>query len=158
MKTDQIIGTLIGLANACNNNPKTPDTDQILIHSLAFSSLYPDAKEEEIKKQVAVIVNEKKRIVPDCFVCMNPCGNTSDYDINRVYQAEENIRKIKLQILENLKNIALFLVKTDSIESQIDLIYHALSYISYDLEIESYQEMLDKTTHLKEQITWKGSE
>ena len=36
MKEDKTISALIGLVGACNNNPKTENTDRVIIKALAF--------------------------------------------------------------------------------------------------------------------------
>lgn len=36
MVEDKVISALIGLAGACNNNPKKADTDSLIIKALAF--------------------------------------------------------------------------------------------------------------------------
>ena len=36
MEKNKIISALIGLIGACNNNPKTENTDRIVIKALAF--------------------------------------------------------------------------------------------------------------------------
>ena len=43
MKEDRIISAWIRLVGACNNNPKTDNTDNLVIKSLAFSSLCPES-------------------------------------------------------------------------------------------------------------------
>ena len=93
-------------------------------------------------------------MAPGCAVCAAPCGNTSDYDMRRIYEADEGIRKVKLQILEKLQKLAAYICRdqgygkipyTDS-----GFFYKALSYVSYDMEEADLLELLDeieKTEH-----------
>ena len=37
MEENRIISALIGLVGACNNNPKTENTDHVIIKALAFA-------------------------------------------------------------------------------------------------------------------------
>ena len=69
---EAVISALIGLAGACNNNPKTLRTDRVLLRALAGEL---DAE---------AVRAEKFAVAPDCAVCANPCGNTSDYDMDRL--------------------------------------------------------------------------
>lgn len=52
------------------------------------------------------IHTEKYTIVPNCAVCQTPCENTSDYDMNRIYNAEADVRDLKLKMLSVLKELA----------------------------------------------------
>lgn len=42
-----IISALIGLTGACNNNPKTENTDHVVIKALAFPVVWPEADYDE---------------------------------------------------------------------------------------------------------------
>ncbi|MDE7229147.1 MAG: hydroxylamine reductase, partial [Oscillospiraceae bacterium] len=106
MKEDKLISVLIGLVGACNNNPKTDNTDRVVIKSLAFPLLFPNFGDDELSELLDEIRAEKYAIAPGCAECITPCGNTSDYDMNRIYQAEDDIREIKLQILSKLRKMA----------------------------------------------------
>ena len=85
MDGDRIISVLVGLAGACGNNPKTPDTDSLIMRALAFPVLCPEADEEGLAEVVDGLYAEKHAIAPGCAECAFPCGNTSDYDMGRIY-------------------------------------------------------------------------
>ena len=73
MLSDKIISVLIGLVGACSSNPKTQNTDAVVIRALALSA---ERSEESENKIVSEIVAEKNVIAPNCAVCATPCGNT----------------------------------------------------------------------------------
>lgn len=98
MKEDRIISALIGLVGACNNNPKTADTDSIVIKALAFPLLCPEYDDKALREIVEDIYSEKNSVAPGCAVCAAPCGNTSDYDMRRIYEADDEIRKVKQRL------------------------------------------------------------
>lgn len=125
---EAVIGALIGLAGACNNNPKTPQTDSLLLHALAG------------KQDAEAVRAEKFAVAPDCAVCANPCGNTSDYDMDRLYTADAEVRETKLQIITALRKAAKNLPHTQ--KPNIDLFYKALLYVGSDLDIEPLRELL----------------
>ena len=52
MREDRIISALIGLVGACNNNPKTAGTDNLVIKALAFPLLYPEHDEEALRQMI----------------------------------------------------------------------------------------------------------
>ena len=132
MQEDKIISALIGLAGACNNNPKTENTDRLVIKALASAS-DPDAEANNI---VYEIQKEKERISPGCAVCKAPCGNTSDYDMNRIYSAEEEICRAKLHIVSEIRETAEYIYQNgvSLSESESRFFYKALSYLGFDLE------------------------
>lgn len=99
MTEDRNISILIGLVGACSNNPKTARTDGLMIKALAFSVLCPKAEDGSLNHMVNKLYLEKNVIAPGCAECAFSCGNTSDYDMRRIYEAEDEICSVKLQIL-----------------------------------------------------------
>ena len=141
MEETGIISALIGLVGACSNNPKTENTDQVLIKALAFPLTQPNANAQALQEIIEQIHTEKFTIAPGCAVCQTPCGNTSDYDMRRIYDAGEDIRNIKLEILSQLQELAAELYrckKTDSLSPEfMEFFYKALAYVSFDMEKEN---------------------
>ena len=84
MKKDRIISALIGLIGACNNNPKTENTDYVVIKALAFSPEPSETSNKTLQALIEEIHTEKYAVAPGCAACQTPCGNTSDYDMNRI--------------------------------------------------------------------------
>ena len=156
MKKDKIISVLVGLAGACGNNPKTPDTDRLIIKALAFPVLCPEPDEESLSKVVAELYAEKNTIAPDCATCAFPCGNTSDYDMSWIYQAGEDIRNLKLQIISKLQNLAAYVCRCEEQGKKVELdgsfLCKGISYISYDLEAEPLQAMLEEIESVEKKI------
>lgn len=140
MEENKIISALIGLVGACNNNPKTENTDQVLIKALAFPLTQPNANAQALQEIIEQIHTEKFAVAPGCAVCQTPCGNTSDYDMNRILNAEEDIRNLKLQILSHMQELAEELYRCQKVDSlpavSMELFYKALAYVSFDMEIE----------------------
>lgn len=153
MKEEKIISVLIGLIGACNNNPKTGVTDELIIKSLAFPLTYPDLNDDKILELINEIRSEKYTIAPGCAVCTSPCGNTSDYDMSRIYNAKDGICEIKLQILSKLQKLAAheYLCQKSGEKSEIDIqfFYRALSLISYDIEKETLLALLEETENIE---------
>jgi hydroxylamine reductase len=151
LREEKIISALIGLAGACNNNPKSENTDSIMAESLAFALLNPDCDEKAILTQVEKIYAEKKVIAPNCADCKFPCGNTSDYDMNRIYSADEDIRKLKLKVLYLLEKIAEKAFRNTN-TADCEVFYKTLSLISYDLTEERLCKLADETENILENI------
>ena len=150
MGEDRIISALIGLVGACGSNPKTPNTDRVVIKALALPVCRPDLSQRELEAMVEEIHAEKNAVSPGCAACAMPCGNTSDYDMERLYQAKSQVRRLKLEILSQLRQLA---VKSGGgaaagEEADAEFFYKALAWVSCDLSEEQLLELLDETRRL----------
>lgn len=161
MRDDRIISTLIGLAGACSNNPKTADTDSLVIKALAFPLLCPDHDDRALQEILNDIRSEKNIIAPGCAVCAAPCGNTSDYDMRRIYEADDVIRTVKLQILEKIQKLAAYVccncgesAKSPYIDN--GFFYKALLYVSYDMDEPALLGLLNEAENIEHEIMSGG--
>ena len=154
MNKDKIISALLGLIGACNNNPKTMNTDNIVIQALSFLSNSPDCNGKECQDIVEKIYAEKNAVAPGCAVCAVPCGNTSDYDMRRIYDAKEEIRKVKWDILKGLQELAsdISRISLNNNEINNDFFYKALSYVSYDMSEQELVVLVDEVKEFKKKI------
>lgn len=137
---DELTGALIGLARACENNAKTDATDRIIIEGLFSTITNVNFNDETLRVMIDRIHEEKSRIVPGCAACASPCGNTDDYDMKQIWEADEDIRSLKSLILFGIRGMsayayhALMLGYRD--ETVNAFFYKALSVISYDYGME----------------------
>lgn len=159
MEEDKIIGALIGLVGACNNNPKTENTDRVIIKALAFPLSQSELSDENLQTLIEEIYEEKLTVAPGCATCQTPCGNTSDYDMNRIYDAEADIRDLKLKILSALKELAAEIYSLPirdmmPVES-MEIFYKALSYVSFDMEREGLLTFWNEVQETLEKIRSK---
>lgn len=160
MREDRIISALIGLVGACNNNPKTDGTDSLVIKALAFPLLYPEYDEMALRQMIDEIYSEKNSVAPGCAMCAAPCGNTSDYDMRRIYEADDAVRKVKLRILEKIQKLAAYIChnQESGIISNIDseFFYKVLSYISYDMDEAVFLGLLEEIENIERDIKSGG--
>lgn len=159
MNKDRITSALTGLVGACNNNPKTANTDSVVIKALAFPIIYNEIDDKDISGMIDEIYLEKNAIAPNCANCTSPCGNTSDYDMDRIYSEEPEIRDIKLELLSKCQSLAAYIYK-DKVQGgalfpDYNFFYKALSYISCDIEKEMLAELV-KEIEIIEQKTGNG--
>lgn len=137
---DELTGALIGLAKACWTGAKTENTDRIIIEGLFTTVTNVNFDPSTLQRMLQSVRAEKNRVVPNCGSCASPCGNTSDYDMNELWHAQEDIRSLKSLILFGIRGMAayayhaLILGYTDEEVNQF--FYKALSVISYDLTME----------------------
>lgn len=133
MQGDSIISALIGLVGAVSNNGKTEQTDSVIRE--AFLCLTDTGSEEEMVQKIHA---EKFSIVPDCATCLNPCGNTSDYNMTQFYSADAKIIAAKRDMIETIcKKIGLS-------ENVPEDVYQGIAYLGYDLEPEAYTQIQQK--------------
>ena len=75
----KLVCALIGLVRAVEGNEHllTPHTDFLLIKGLLFSKP-GEVKPDAVRYLLEEVAAEKKRIIPNCFLCAMPCGRTAD--------------------------------------------------------------------------------
>lgn len=105
---DELTGALIGLARACSNNPKTEDTDRLILEGLFTTVTNVNFNDETLTQLIERVHAEKGRIVPSCAFCTSRCGNTDDYDMNSLWNAQEDIRSLKSLILFGIRGMAAY--------------------------------------------------
>lgn len=156
---DKIISALIGLVGTCDNNPKTKNTDHVIMKALAFPSLHSEVNEETLQALIEEIYAEKYAIAPGCAACQTPCGNTSDYDMNRIYSADADVCSLKLKILSAIEEAAADLYshqKMDVLtEESMELFYNGLAYTGYDMEEGSLRIFWNEVQETIEEIRRK---
>lgn len=137
MDNPSILSALIGLCGAIGNNGKTQRTDSLVMQAL----LSADSGE-----MVSRIHQEKFTISPNCATCQSPCGNTSDYDMERFNDATQEEIQSKLEMLEELKNLMRRLQRENRTQLP-DTAYQAIAYLGYGLAAESYQKLTEELKH-----------
>lgn len=142
---NELLGAVIGLARTCANNPKTDDTDRLLFTALRVSA--NEAATDQMLTAMIRRVNEEKAVIsPGCATCTARCGNTDNYDMSLLWNAEDEIKNAKLSILENAQALAehLMQLKSEEIpEGTIPRLYHALFMVKEDWDAEPLRELAE---------------
>ena len=106
---DELTGALVGLARAADNAPDVNgDTWRLMIEGLFTTVTKVNFNEETIRTLIARVRAEKARLVPDCAVCASACGRTDDYDMEKLWGAQEDIRSLKSLILISVRRMAAY--------------------------------------------------
>jgi len=101
---EKLIGALIGLARATDGNDHLITTEST---SAIVAGLTADSSDaEDLKNCLSRAEAAKRNMVPDCFLCANPYGRTSAYDLRRIEEENADIRDTKYRILRNLRTLA----------------------------------------------------
>ena len=102
---NRLLGELIGSARATDGNEHliNPAATAVVIKCLAAAeSLNPSALGELLGQ----VEEEKRNMVPDCFLCAHPCGKNSAYDMSLLQEEEPEHRDIKEKLLSELQKLA----------------------------------------------------
>lgn len=112
---DRLTGSLIGLARALGGNEDliTPETDRLFVEGLFTAVTNVNFNNETINALTERIEAEKRRIVPDCAVCHSSCGRTDDYDMQKLWNDDPDIRSLKSLILFGVRGMAAYAYHAD---------------------------------------------
>lgn len=137
---DKLTGALIGLAKTCSSNPHTEETTKLIIQGLFTTITNVSFNDETIQQLIDEVQREKQRISPGCADCAARCGNTDDYDMEKLWTDNEDIRSLKSLILFGIRGMAAYayhaLVLGYSDAAVDAFFYKALSVVGYDMGME----------------------
>ncbi len=105
---DELTGALIGLARVCAANPKTDRTDRLILEGLFTTVTNVNFNDDTLLDMIKRVREEKASIVPGCAGCMARCGNTDDYEMSFIWEAQEDIRSLKSLILFGIRGMAAY--------------------------------------------------
>lgn len=106
---DELTGALIGLAHAVENaGYLQKQASRAIIEGLFTTLTNVSFDEKAITRQIELTHAAKDAISPMCASCASPCGKTNDYDLNKIWEANEDIRSLKSLILFGLKGMAAY--------------------------------------------------
>ena len=106
---DQLTGALVGLSRAVDNAPDANEgTWRLMIEGLFTTVTNVSFNEKTIRELIDRVHEEKARLVPGCSGCGSRCGRNDDYDMNLLWNAEEDIRSLKSLILFGVRGMAAY--------------------------------------------------
>ena len=106
---DELTGALIGLARATEGNEDlvSSSTDNVVLEGL-FAAAADVSSDKTITELIARVQEEKRKLVPNCFGCAEPCGRTGDYDMQELWTADKDTRALKTLILLGIRGMAAY--------------------------------------------------
>ena len=107
---DELTGALVGLARAvdANGGKALESTDRAMLSGLFATVTNVSFDGEAVRGLVNLVRAETAKLVPGCSSCAAPCARTEDYDMNAVWQGDEDIRSLKSLILFGLRGMAAY--------------------------------------------------
>ncbi len=139
---DQLTGALIGISRASNGNEHllTEEITSLIIESLFATLTNVNFDNDSLNDLLNRAKAAKKSMVPDCFSCASCCGRTDDYDMNELWNADEDIRSLKSLILFGIRGMAAYAYHAAVLgchdKSVEDFLYKALFVIGEDMAME----------------------
>ncbi len=105
---DRLTGALIGLARAVNGNEPTPAAHRIVMEGLFTTVTNVSFDGAAVEAMIDAIHREKSALIPLCGTCASPCPRNDDYDMNCLWNADEDIRSLKSLILFGIRGMAAY--------------------------------------------------
>lgn len=145
MINQKLIGELIGLARATEGNEHLINSSSTAAIVVCLSA-NADISEEMLHELLDRVDAEKRRMVPDCYLCASPCGKNNAFDVNRLQSASTEFRNAKLTILHGICELA----RSGGPHNREEelLLYHALILIGIEEPSEAtlrlYQTRIQK--------------
>ena len=112
---DKLTGALIGLARATEGNEGLVNstTNRLVMEGLFTTITNVNFNNETITELIKKVENEKERLVPKCFCCSSACGRNDNFDMNELWNANEDIRSLKSLILFGVRGVAAYAYHAD---------------------------------------------
>ncbi len=151
---NELTGALIGLARAIDD-PAVASAETWTVMTEGLLATAPDAclSDAALETLIQNVRAEKARLAPGCSQCMAPCGRTADYDMQALWNAEEEVRTLKLRILADLREIAAHIAHAPAQQDEetdvYPLLYEALFKIGYDESVEALLPTVRKVEETK---------
>lgn len=106
---DELTGALVGLSRAADNAPDVNEgTWRLIMEGLFTTVTNVNFNEKTLRELIDRVHGEKARLVPDCACCASACGRTDDYDMENIWNAQEDIRSLKSLILFGVRGMAAY--------------------------------------------------
>ncbi len=107
---DKLTGALIGLARAAENNEHllAESTHQLFLEGLFATLTNVNFDQETFYRLLDWTEVEKRRLVGNCYSCACPCGRNEDYDLENLWNADEDSRSLRSLILFGIRGVAAY--------------------------------------------------
>ncbi len=107
---DKLTGALIGLARASENNEHllTDSTAAVVVEGLFATLTNVNFNDAALLRLIERVEDEKRKLVPECGACTSRCGRNDEYDMNKLWSADEDIRSLKSLILFGIRGVAAY--------------------------------------------------
>lgn len=105
---DRLTGALIGLARATEGNDHmlSDSTAEVTVEALSATRTNVEVDNEVLLTLLKRVDDEKRKLVPECYNCASSCGRTDNFDMQKLWNAGEDIRSLKSLLLFGIRGLA----------------------------------------------------
>lgn len=119
----ELIGALVGLARSLDETNSNYSALASIVRGLK-------AIDSPTSEEIRAVRDAKQRAVPDCEVCQNPCGRTSDYDLDEL---KPETAELKYRLVESMRAFAReVLLDENNYKDVLDKFSEGLFAVGYD--------------------------
>lgn len=115
---DELTGALIGLARAAKGGKPGADVDRLVLESMFMTITNVNFDDESLKARIEAVRGANRRLA-------DGVAAVPDYDMNRIWQDDEDIRSLKSLLLFGMRGMAAYA-------------YHALNLGYADEEVNGF--------------------
>ncbi len=137
---DQLTAALIGLAKVCESNAKTENTTKLLLKGLFTTITNVNFHDDVLREMIAEVYEEKEKMLPKCLSSEEKYGNTDDYYMKDIWNAQEDIRSLKSLILFGIRGMAAYAYHAAVLgysDPEVDeFFYQALAVLGEDIGMD----------------------
>ncbi|MEF2764624.1 MAG: hydroxylamine reductase [Mediterraneibacter sp.] len=105
---DQLTGALIGLARSSRGKTPSESSRRAMVEGLFTTITNVSFDEERIREQIENVKKEKNVLTAGSGDGSQPCTGSEDYDMDLLWNADEDIRSLKSLILFGLRGMAAY--------------------------------------------------
>ena len=147
---DELTGALISLAKAVDTTEAiSKRTGQIIIEGLFTTVTNVNFDNAAIENMIQKVRTEKERLISDCNKCQAPYSKTEEYDLQQLWNANEDIRSLKSLILFGIRGMAAYAYHANVLnyeDAEVNQFFcEALSKIGYEENTEELLSTVLKT-------------
>ena len=138
---DELTGALIGLARSMDDTTMiSQNTWRIIIEGLFTTVTNVSFDNTAIENMIQKVRAEKERLVPNCSNCQAPCCRTEEYDMQKLWNDDEDIRSLKSLILFGIRGMAAYAYHANVLnyeDTEVNQFFReALFKIGYEESVE----------------------
>lgn len=137
---DELTGELIALAKVGYAQEVTEEVPALLMEGLFMTITNVNFDNDAIRSMTNKVRRAIEKNVPDCAKCETPCGKISPYNMDELWQDDEDIRSLKSLILFGVRGIAAYAYHASALgytdERVTRFLYKGLAAVGEYLEME----------------------
>lgn len=143
---DKLTGALIGLSKAAEANFPTDSTHHMMLEGLFTTITNVSFNNETLQILIDRVEQEKEKVAPQCNRCKTGCDDYSAFDMEKLWDDNEDIRSLKSLILLGLRGMAAYAYHAWVLGYQDEEVNHffykAMSAIGSDMTMEQLLPMV----------------